>query len=70
MGYFMKQATRSFPQTTDPNVDGIQLPFYQYKGIGGQRTGVSESPTRSGGKLMSNPLLKQMLGLSEQEEKT
>ena len=70
MGYFMKQATRSFPQTTDPNVDGIQLPFYQYKGIGGQRTGVSESPTRSGGKLMTNPLLKQMLGLSEQEEKT
>jgi hypothetical protein len=65
-GYFMKQATRSFPQTTDPNVDGL----LGYKGIGPQRTDISEKPTRSGGTTMTNPLLKLTLGLSEQEEKT
>ena len=66
LGYFMKQATRSFPQTTDPEVDGL----LGYTGIGPDRTGVSERPTRSGGTTMTNPLLKLTLGLSEQEEKT
>lgn len=65
-GYFMKQATRSFPQTTDPEVDGL----LGYTGVGPDRTGVSERPTRSGGTTMVNPLLKLSLGLSEQEEKT
>ena len=65
MGYFMKQATRSFPQTTDPNVDGIM----GMTGIGPQRTGISESPTRRGGRKITNPLLKVFTGLSEQEEK-
>ena len=65
IGYFMKQATRSFPQTTDPNVDGL----LGYTSFGGQRTNISESPTRTGGKTIINPLLKQFSGLSEQEEK-
>tara|TARA_B100001939_G_scaffold151921_1_gene131267 strand:- start:3196 stop:6708 length:3513 start_codon:yes stop_codon:yes gene_type:complete len=66
LGYFMKQATRSFPQTTDPNVDGL---LGIYKGVGPQRRGISESPTRRGGRLMTNPLLKVFTGLSEQQEK-
>jgi hypothetical protein len=67
LGYFMKQATRSFPQTTDPNVDGL---LGIYKGVGPQRRGISESPTRRGGRVMTNPILKLFTGLSEQQEKT
>jgi len=72
MGYFMKQATRSFPQTTEEDKnellgttfgDGI---FYN---VGPKRTGISESPTRQGGRTYTNPLLKVFTGLSEQEEK-
>jgi len=66
LGYFMKQATRSFPQTTDPNVDGL---LGIYKGVGPQRRGISESPTRKGGRTMANPLLKMLTGLSEQQER-
>ena len=72
LGYLAKQATRAFPQTTDPNVDGLAIPFteYRYTGIGPQREGISETPYRTGGVTYQNPLLKQLTGLSLQQQKT
>ena len=64
-GYFMKQATRSLPQVTDSDAEGL----FGYTGIGGERSKL-ESPTRSSGISIGNPLLRQITGLSENQEKT
>lgn len=63
-GYFFKQATRSFPQATDEYAEGM----LGYTGIGGDRSKL-ESPTRSTGVSIGNPLLRQITGLSELQEK-
>ena len=70
MGYFMKQATRSFPQTYDKNLDGLYTPFGYYKGLGPEREGYTQIPTRSTGIDVVNPILKQLTGLTEQQERT
>lgn len=63
-GYFFKQATRSLPQATDDYAEGM----LGYTGVGGDRTKL-ESPTRSTGVSIGNPLLRQITGLSELQEK-
>tara|TARA_B100000900_G_scaffold357968_1_gene328641 strand:- start:12493 stop:15804 length:3312 start_codon:yes stop_codon:yes gene_type:complete len=64
--YMLKQATRSFPQTVDPEANG----FLGMTGIGPQRTAISQSPTRSGGLKYVNPFIKQLTGLTPKEGKT
>ena len=64
--YFLKQATRSFPQTVDPDADGI----LGMTGIGPQRDAIAQSPTRSGGMRYINPFIKQLTGLTYKPQKT
>jgi hypothetical protein len=64
--YMLKQATRSFPQTVDPDADG----FFGMTGIGPQREALAQSPTRSGGIRYINPFIKQLTGLTYKEKKT
>lgn len=64
--YLLKQATRSFPQTVDPDADG----FFGMTGIGPQRDAIAQSPTRSGGMRYINPFIKQLTGLTYKPKKT
>ena len=64
--YILKQATRSFPQTVDPDADG----FFGMTGIGPQRDAIAQSPTRSGGMRYINPFIKQLTGLTYKPQKT
>ena len=81
LGYFAKQATRAFPQIADAtgvdsfkgidnDVDGMDILGYKYTGVGPRRKGFSASPYKSTGITYVNPLLKQLTGLYEQEEKS
>jgi hypothetical protein len=64
--YILKQATRSFPQTVDPDADGL----LGMTGIGPQRDAIAQSPTRSGGMRYINPFVKQLTGLTYKPQKT
>jgi hypothetical protein len=64
--YMLKQATRSFPQTVDPDADGL----LGMTGIGPQRDAIAQSPTRSGGMRYINPFVKQLTGLTYKPQKT
>lgn len=64
--YMLKQATRSFPQTVDPDADGL----LGMTGIGPQRDAIAQSPTRSGGMRYINPFVKQLTGLTYKPKKT
>jgi len=64
--YMLKQATRSFPQTVDPDADGV----FGMTGIGPQRDAIAQSPTRSGGMRYINPFVKQLTGLTYKPQKT
>jgi hypothetical protein len=61
--YFLKQATRSFPQSVDENGS-----FYGYSGLGPKRTRL-ESPTKSTGLRVMNPFMRQLTGLTQREER-
>jgi hypothetical protein len=61
--YFLKQATRSFPQSVDENGS-----FYGYSGFGPKRTRL-ESPTKSTGLRVMNPFMRQITGLTQREER-
>jgi hypothetical protein len=63
--HFWKQSTKSFPQTTDPNAEGL---FGGYTGIGPQRD-LLQSPTRSGGIRTVDPFLRQLTGLNFKQER-
>ena len=61
--YVFKQATRSFPQAVDE-----ESSFFGYSGLGPKRKRM-ESPTRSTGLRIMNPFMRQLTGLTQQEER-
>jgi len=61
--YVLKQATRSFPQAVDE-----ESSFLGYSGIGGKRKAL-QSPTRSTGLRTMNPFMRQLTGLTQQQQR-
>jgi len=61
--YMLKQATRSFPQSIDE-----ESSFFGYTGVGPEREAM-QSPTRSQPLRSLNPFMRQLTGLTQQEER-
>lgn len=61
--YVFKQATRSFPQAVDE-----ESSFLGYSGVGPKRKRM-ESPTRTTGLRIMNPFMRQLTGLTQQEQR-